>query len=771
MRARYIMGAVLIIVSMVSTGYWFPTGIGGNWGRQPSRARILLSSSQSTTPQQQQGASMAALRAGSTEETRSVVDDRAVITQFDFRMPCTAQGRLADDACIVVMSSSSVVPPPSSLHQQQFHEPADQMDRVEGGRQHKHHSRSNSTFSSSNNNTDDKQNLLSENPAAPPAAAAACLLKLWRSVEVGCARATTTTPVAKQQQQQGGDDHAPKPLCSCANKRVVAVPLVSILANLLPCSGCTQIDSMIAVTKFPPPQPPTTADPNNQTRHIASPDGRSFYLIDASTSELGFLTCWKGETKIVSRLHPKFTQLMSHLFASEHNKSSSPHNSESHPTSKFDPPPALNKTAASPRRPWSCSVLQTHRLARGGNHNDLRAGEAAPPVYYALDHLSGVAGHVLEELTNGIGQYVAEGLRERQIPWLVPCSDAWENRSPGDLAPLIWTEFFLELNDEALQFPFYPVDFHKHFNVDSPSFSPLVFSTVHFASAQLGLNALCFRKILQSLLWRHAVRLEGERNWSVTSQNQLEAQYKLMPRSAASDQATLLSSTSLQEQNVTVTIKSSSRNIQSSCRNCIAVLKILKKHSHSTSSLVITSPGRSYIYSLSFERLLLERGIHQLHLALPLFERMWHVNNAELIVTTWGSTTTTVMNLLFERQTRHNNNSNNRTNNNDYGDGASSSSSSPLTLLERPLRLLVLVHPSYCHEAIGVFQVTMKFLCDPRRLPKSSSSRLLTTIPRREVSRSLGDVADYYGGQNFCIMYAFTHSLKFVGNRELDFKC
>ncbi|CUG06093.1 Hypothetical protein, putative [Bodo saltans] len=538
---------------------------------------------------------------------------------------------------------------------------------------------------------------------------------------------------------------------------------------------------MIAVTKFPPPQPPTTTDSNNskhdnQTRRISNPGGESYYLIDASTSELGFLTCWKGETKIVSRLNPKFTQLISHLFASEHNKSSSPH-SESHLTSKVDPPPALNNTAPPPRRPWSCAVLRAHRLARGGNHNDLRAGEAAPPVYYALDHLSGVAGHVLEELTNGIGQYVAEGLRERQIPWLVPCSDEWENRSPKDLAPLIWTEFFLELNDEALQFPFYPVDFHKHFNVDSPSFSPLVFSTVHFASAQMGLNALCFRKILQTLLWPHAVRLEGERNWSFTSQNQFEAQYKLMPRSAASDKTTLLSPASLQKQNATVTTKSSKRNSQSSCRSCIAVLKILKKHSNSTSSLVITSPGRSYIYSLSFERLLLQRGIHQLHLALPLFERMWHVNTAELIVTTWGSTSSTITNLLFERQTtRHNNNSNNRTNKYDNSDDASDSqrqypSSSPPMLLERPLRLLVLVHPSYCHEAIGVFQVTMKFLCDPRRLPKSSSSRLLTTTPRREVSRSLGDIADYYGGQNFCMMYAFTHSLKFVGNRELDFKC
>ncbi|CUG91164.1 Hypothetical protein, putative [Bodo saltans] len=122
------------------------------------------------------------------------------------------------------------------------------------------------------------------------------------------------------------------------------------------------------------------------------------------------------------------------------------------------------------------------------------------------------------------------GARERQVPWLVPCSDEWDNRSPDTQAPLLWTEFFLELND-ALQFPIYPVDFHKHFDVDSPNFSPLVFSTVHFASSQLGMNALCFKKIRQSLLWPHAVRLESERNWSVAPRNNnLESQqHHLLP--------------------------------------------------------------------------------------------------------------------------------------------------------------------------------------------------------------------------------------------------
>ncbi|CUE73070.1 Hypothetical protein, putative, partial [Bodo saltans] len=354
-------------------------------------------------------------------------------------------------------------------------------------------------------------------------------------------------------------------------------------------------------------------------------------------------------------------------------------------------------------------------------------------------------------------------------------------RSPDARAPLIWTEFFLELND-ALQFPFYPVDFHKHFDVDSPSFVPLVFSTVHFASTQFGMNTLCLKKTLQSLLWPHSVRLEGERNWTHVSEKRFEMFDENMPPSSSRVPQQLPSSNSTQSDamqrqtssnhsahvvvNPAAVVVNNASNSWTTFRR-ISLLKILAKPplasaNRTTATLVFNSPERSYQYSMRFERLLLERGILPLSPTLPLFERMWHVNTAELIVTTWGSTSTTIINLLFERQQQHNGSD-------DSGnDGALRLSEAPPL---RPLRMLVLVHPLYCHEAFLAFRTTKKFLCDPCRLSKKSTSRLLSATRKHKVSRNAGDLADHYGGQDFCVKYVLTQSLRFVRSRELDFTC
>ncbi|CUG85701.1 Hypothetical protein, putative, partial [Bodo saltans] len=193
----------------------------------------------------------------------------------------------------------------------------------------------------------------------------------------------------------------------------------------------------------------------------------------------------------------------------------------------------------------------------------------------------------------------------------------------------------------------------------------------------------------------------------------------------------------------------------------IALLKVLKPSTaanSSTSSSAFHSPGRSYLHSARFERLLLERGILSVSPTLPLFERMWHVNSAELIVTTWGSTYTSTLNLLFERDQpvppdsaannvgRHNHNA------------------------SRPLRILVMVHPSYCSEVTSVFRVSEKLLCGARRVP-TPGRPLLSRRVKYRTARKSGEPADYYGGSDFCVQYVFTHSLEFVGSRKLDFRC
>ncbi|CUG06096.1 membrane-associated protein, putative [Bodo saltans] len=667
---------------------------------------------------------------GGSKQLTGEIDHRNLISNFDRTMLCAPHGRLLDDECITISESS--LPTASPACASTSIEPSSQTAKeMRSGVPCGH------------------------NESRQPDHAARCLLKFWRSKGAVCSQRPLTEATPQTMH-----------LCPCDVKRIVAVSLVTIVATLSLCSGCVSIHTIIAVTRNPPEDGVHTVNRNNSRgSNVSDP----FYLIDLVSSHFVFNTCWKGERPTLTSLAPTLTQMMSHLIndvTSSGRRSKESLRQRSH-------------------RPWSCSVLREHRLARGGNH-DLELGEAAPPVYYALDVSAGIAGHALESILNGIGQYVVEGLRERQVPWLIPCSDEWENRSPDARAPLIWTEFFLELND-ALQFPFYPVDFHKHFDVDSPSFVPLVFSTVHFASTQFGMNTLCLKKTLQSLLWPHSVRLEGERNWTVSSEGRFEVLYSHLHPVVTSSKATEmdlgnavsqndskashrssdsqeLSSQSMPKltRSPTATSTSPPRRWQSNRR--IAILKMLSKPSrnqNSSASPIFTSPHRSYQYSVRFERRLLERGILPLSPTLPLFERMWHVNTAELIVTTWGSTSTTIINLLFERQQQHNGSD-------DSGDnGARRLSEAPP---QRPLRMLVLVHPLYCHEAIRVFRTTKKFLCNPR-LSVKSSSQLVSVIHKHEVSRNAGDLVDHFGGQDFCVLYVLAYSLKLVGSRELDFSC
>ncbi|CUG93132.1 Hypothetical protein, putative, partial [Bodo saltans] len=417
---------------------------------------------------------------GGSRRMTGEIDHRNLIADFDRTMLCAPHGRLLDDECITVSESSlpTASPACASTSIESSSQTAKEMrSGVPGG----------------------------HNESRQPDHAAKCLLKFWRSTGAVCSQhpLSEATPQTMH-------------LCPCDVKRIVAVSLVTIVATLSPCSGCVSIHTIIAVTRNPPTRVATAPDGGVHTVNRNNSRGSNvsdpFYLIDLVSSQFVFNTCWKGERPTLTLFAPTLTQMMSHLNIDVN--SSGRRSKES-----------LRQRS---HHPWSCSVLREHRLARGGNHNDLEVGEAAPPVYYALDVSAGVAGHALESILNGIGQYVTEGLRDRQVPWLVPCSDEWENRSPDARAPLIWTEFFLELND-ALQFPFYPVDFHKHFDVDSPSFVPLVFSTVHFDSAQFGMNALCFKLLIQSLLWPYAVQHEHRRMRTVSSEGRFEVLYGHLP--------------------------------------------------------------------------------------------------------------------------------------------------------------------------------------------------------------------------------------------------
>ncbi|CUG84317.1 Hypothetical protein, putative [Bodo saltans] len=202
-------------------------------------------------------------------------------------------------------------------------------------------------------------------------------------------------------------------------------------------------------------------------------------------------------------------------------------------------------------------------------------------------------------------------------------------------------------------------------------------------------------------------------------------------------------------------------------------MKVLHKKSSNVSSNAIgafKTPGRSYDYSDRFERALVERGILSMNPTMPLFERMWHVNNAELIVTTWGSTLTVLIHILFERQQRADG-ANFTSQANESRVSRADSDDASHVVPTRPLRILILVHPRYIAETTLLFGKTLGLLSDPQRMPTSLSSPLYSHVVRHRMMRMRGASTDYYGGRDFCVKFVLVHKLDFVGSQELDFHC
>ncbi|CUG93002.1 membrane-associated protein, putative, partial [Bodo saltans] len=602
-----------------------------------------------------------------------------------------------------------------------------------------------------------------------------CLLTLWRSAESsGCSNGidTAVVPPHHNNSDSGGKkDHAasaapplfvpPKILCPCVRKSIVSVHAVSILANLYSIAnsgGYFALDELIAVTQTLP-----AAD--NSSRAILTAtwrmdDSRPFYLIDASSSEFIFLTCRKGEAtcrkgeaNVFNGVASTLKRLLSRLIlklplnlstnSDVISRSNDPqHESAMQSDARRQAP---NNEVHPSRRPWSCSALRTHRF----NTHHEKSGQQSPPppVFYSFDRYAMVSGNAIEHIADGVGQYVTQGFHAKRVPWLLPCSDDWgyDGAASGDKrSPWLWTQFFVELND-ALQFPFYPVDFHKHFDVDSPQFSPLVFGTVHFAAPSIGYSSLCYKSVFQSFVWPHAVRLATKHEWDAVSesrfQNELLHMSATLPHLSSASPHRPASAASL-----LASISSSPTAPQLSWKtnHRVAIMKVLPTrrstfstttNTSSVSTAAFSSPGRGFTHSDHFDRALLERGILSMSPTLALFERMWHVNNAELIVTTWGSTLTVLINLLFERHQRGDDNVTVQADQSHAKRAASGTASAASdddeishAVPTRPLRILILVHPEYSLETTLIFRKAYRYLRNPRRLPKSFSSPLLSKV-------------------------------------------
>ncbi|CUG86121.1 membrane-associated protein, putative, partial [Bodo saltans] len=254
------------------------------------------------------------------------IDRRNLIANFALTTLCTPHGRFFDEECIVVSESSLPTASPAFT----------------------------STIKPSNQTTEDMCSRVPCNQIKRPPSdqAVGCLLKFWRSNEAACPQSllpTTATPDSSSMHH--------KLMCPCATKRVVAVPLVTMLAMLAPCSGCVAIHMIIAVTKTPlkvDAAVGASSEEDHKNSHGNNHNNvthTAFHLIDLAASHFVYNPCWLGERPTLQPLAPTLTQMMSHLIGVGNSPRYRSKNSSRRSTT---------------HRPWSCSVLREHRLARGG---------------------------------------------------------------------------------------------------------------------------------------------------------------------------------------------------------------------------------------------------------------------------------------------------------------------------------------------------------------------------------------------------------------------
>lgn len=290
-------------------------------------------------------------------------------------------------------------------------------------------------------------------------------------------------------------------------------------------------------------------------------------------------------------------------------------------------------------------------------------------VFYALDSSLNSPGHAADNIFFAVGHYFADGLNTRNVPWLVPCSDDWTFESAWT-----WSKFFVDVN-QALNLPVFPLDIRL---LNLTAVQPWRFQTVSFAPYYLGWNQGCRRQMTSEIFWP-----------LVTKSNL--ASGVLAPLS-------------------------------------ICLMKVLFPN-----GTAMYSPERAFLFSLRFFKLLEENRVATLTSNLPLLQRMWHVNNAELIVTTWGSAMAIATSLLVAQGNRSH-------------------------------RLLVLIHPGYCLEASRLLR-TRKKTCS------TITARGPSRIFHRKLAVRDGAITDFIGGEGFCAKFLVVAGLRYVRQSDIEFRC
>lgn len=520
-----------------------------------------------------------------------------------------------------------------------------------------------------------------------------CLLGLHRAAHNACAFPRVPGDLTQQR-----DD-----LCPCRWKRTATVRSVFFVAKLND-DGTARHKRFFAVT-------PNVSAP----RRNGDAEGSNvlstrlqFAIVDATSPEFNNLGCMFGQqwalakmrvgVPLVAALSEKLARLS---VGGEQGVARSANGSK--------------ERAQSDSQLNACDALWGNPLAVRWP-NITREMDGVPTVtdrlFYALESGMTFPGHAAALLASAIGQYVSEGLDKDGVPWLVPCSSAPNVPSP------IWTHFFLQLN-EALQFPIRPFDLHREVATTPGDLvdDVLRFDHLVFVNFNAEWNQVCFKPVLLLKLWPTVLKLALAKDWDAPLHASLAEPAPQRDEQPANNESAV---------GHALLPRSPKR---------IAFMKITGGGGSAT------SPHRSHPFSARFNALLREHDIVPIDPTTPLLERMWHVNTAELVVTTWGSAMATLTSLMMPRRT-----------NASQGNETSQH------------RILVLVHPAYCHEAIMVLPTTWKACPKVARAPARYFHGELSVVRGRTPT-------DFIGGPLFCAKYLMVASLRSVTSRDLTFMC
>ncbi|CUG87444.1 membrane-associated protein, putative [Bodo saltans] len=191
-------------------------------------------------------------------------------------------------------------------------------------------------------------------------------------------------------------------LCPCHQKRIAVVHNVHFIGALK--------DRMIQHKQFFAVSPQRTND-----RTVAA---YTWALIDATTPETNGLGCMFGEAWALAKMNtslPMIGNLSAEISRLQERQTK---------VSTNDPITASSTKGGGTAAYGSCEWLRDSPRATPPNRSttvDDSVPVEGQEVFYALESGVTFPGHALSVLVAAIGQYVAEGLDKRGIPWLVPC--------------------------------------------------------------------------------------------------------------------------------------------------------------------------------------------------------------------------------------------------------------------------------------------------------------------------------------------------------------